>query len=380
MVRVLGCLAILSCAACAEGGEPTDYGLFPVVDGGSTGGGVAGGASGGTAGAAPGGTSGGAGGSSGGVTDGGSGGAVGGTGGVTGTMPDGSVGTDAGTPDGSVGTDAGTPDGSMGTDAGTPGGTNDASGGVPGSDAGNDSGGVALALKPKCMKKDSQLIVIGDSYINWLTHSFPWDIERESGQTWRMHAAGACSMGSGGICSIPQQFDDAIAADPDAHTVLMDGGGNDILVADPALDPAGECTNAGASKNPNCQAIVKMALDAADALMNRAVAKNIRDVVYFFYPRVPANTYLTGTDPNEILGYALPMVRSFCENAAQRTGGKLRCTFVDMTPVFEGHDEYIFPFDVHPNDVGSAAMAKEVWRVMTEKCIGQKGPKDCCES
>jgi hypothetical protein len=247
-------------------------------------------------------------------------------------------------------------------------------------DAGNNAmTPTAARPKPFCMAKDSQLIVIGDSYIDWLSHSFPEDIKKESGQNWRMEAVGGTSIGSGGIGPIPPQFDNSIAADPDAHTVLMDGGGNDILVADITLDPFGDCTNTGSSKNPNCQMIVKLALDAADMLMNRMAAKGIRDVIYFFYPHVPANTILTGNNPDEILDYALPMVKSFCDGAEQRTGGNLRCTFVDMVPVFMGHNDW-FNTDIHPNNLGSAAMAKKIWQVMTEKCIGQKGPKDCCES
>jgi hypothetical protein len=229
------------------------------------------------------------------------------------------------------------------------------------------------------MKKDSQLIVIGDSYINWISHNFPDDIKKESGQSWRMEAVGGTSIGSGGIGRIPPQFDDSIASDPDAHTVLMDGGGNDILVPDLTLDPFGACTNTGSSKNENCQAIVKMALDAANALMMNMSSKGIRDVIYFFYPHVPANTILTGGNPDEILDYALPMVKDFCDGVEQRTAGKTRCTFVDMVPLFAGHNDW-FNSDIHPNELGSAAMAKKLWGVMTDKCIGQKGPKDCCES
>lgn len=256
--------------------------------------------------------------------------------------------------------------------------------GDSGPNAQADAGGDAAVLpsarpKPFCMKKDSQLIVIGDSYINWISHTFPDDIKRVSGQSWRMEAVGGTSIGSGGIGPIGPQFDDSIARDPDAHTILMDGGGNDVLVPDPTLDLFGDCTNTGSSKNANCQKIVQLALDAASKIMDRAVSKGIRDVVYFFYPHVPANTILTGNNPNEILDYALPMVRSFCEGVEQRTSGKLRCTFVDMVPVFEGHKDW-FNEDIHPNSKGSAAMADKIWAVMTDKCIGQKGPKDCCET
>jgi hypothetical protein len=254
--------------------------------------------------------------------------------------------------------------------------------GPPGSDAstaGGDAAVVADTRKPKCMKKDSQLVVIGDSYINWLSHTFPEDIQRESGQAWRMEAVGGTSMGSGGIGSIPQQFYDSIAKDPDAHTVLMDGGGNDVLVPDFSNAFFYECTSKGSSTKANCQKIVETAVTVAGQLRDKAAAAGIRDVVYFFYPHVPANTILSGDDPAEMLDYAVPKVRAFCDDMLKDTGGKTRCTFIDMIPLFKGHTDW-FNEDIHENATGSAAMAKEIWRVMSEKCIGQKGPKDCCES
>jgi hypothetical protein len=249
---------------------------------------------------------------------------------------------------------------------------------VIGVDAGAEVPSTPSLLKPKCMKKDSQLMVIGDSYINWISHTFPDDIVKESGQKWRMEAIGGTSMGSGGIGFIPDQFDSSIKKDPDAHTILMDGGGNDILVADPSIDLFHECQDKGSSTKPNCQKIVQMALDAADKLLVRASAAGIRDVVYFFYPHVPANTVLSGPAPNEILDYALPKIREFCAGIEEKTGGKTRCTFVDMIPVYEGHPDYINS-DIHPTSLGSQAQAKKLWEVMKEKCIGQKSGAGCCE-
>jgi hypothetical protein len=259
------------------------------------------------------------------------------------------------------------------------GGVASADGGAASADGGAAVAGTSSARKPKCMAKDSQLVVIGDSYINWISHTFPEDIKKESGQTWRMEAVGGYSMGSGGIGSIPQEFYDSIAKDPDAHTVLMDGGGNDVLVPDFSNAFFYECTNKGAAALPQCQTIVTKAIEVAGQFRDKAAAAGIRNVVYFFYPHVPGNTVLSGDGPAEILDYALPKVRAFCENMERDTGGKTHCDFIDMIPVFKGHDDW-FNEDIHPNEKGSAGMAKEIWRVMSEKCVGQKGPKDCCEA
>ena len=233
-------------------------------------------------------------------------------------------------------------------------------------------------LKPKCVSKDSQVIIIGDSYFNWISHSFPQDIIKETGQRWRMEAIGAWAMGSGGIGLIPDQFHMSIERDPDAHTVLMTGGGNDVLVADPMLDPNGTCKTDKAPTTPGCQKIVETALAAADKLLASATEAGIRDVVYVFYPHVPNGTLIGGPNPNAILDYTLPKVKKFCDDVEGKSGGKTRCHFVDLVPVFEGHDDWFFPGDIHENSTGSAEMAKTIWAKMKSECVGQKSG-DCCE-
>lgn len=292
---------------------------------------------------------------------------------------DAAVRSDAASNGPSGGNEAGTPPlrtdgGSSRSDAGE----SRADGGQPArADAGSDP--EPTALRPKCVKKPSQVMVIGDSYINWITHTFPQDMAKEAGQTWRMEAIGAYSMGSGGAGFIPDQYKSSIARDPDCHTILMDGGGNDLLVADPSLDFTGQCKTEQAPMLKQCQTIIDKALAAADALLLKASTDGIRDVVYFFYPHVPKNTLLGGPNPNAMLDHALPQVRKFCEGVEAKTKGKTRCTFVDMVPVFEGHDDWFVPGDIHENSMGSAAMAKELWKVMKDRCIAQPASSGCCE-
>jgi hypothetical protein len=125
--------------------------------------------------------------------------------------------------------------------------------------------------------------------------------------------------------------------------------------------------------------IIDVALEAARKMMMRAADVGVRDTVYFFYPEVPEATALGGTHPNALLHYALPLSRDLCASAEQITGGKMRCHFVDMIPVFAGHTGVFAPGDVHPNTQGSALMAAAIWDVMTEACVGQPESSGCCE-
>jgi len=102
-------------------------------------------------------------------------------------------------------------------------------------------------------------------------------------------------------------------------------------------------------------------------------------VVYFYYPHVPTGTLLGGDNPNAILDKALPQVKAFCEGVEAKTSGKTRCHFLDLVPVFEGHTDWFVAGDIHENSSGSAAMAKAVWGLMKDKCLGQPESSGCCE-
>jgi hypothetical protein len=302
-------------------------------------------------------------------------GGVGGTAGVAGAAGSSGLGGTGGTGGLQVG-----PGGTGGT-----GGMQDAGPTLADAGAGDAAVDAGTAEpKPICLQKPSQVALIGDSYINWVSHAFPADLFKEAGQTYRNYAIGAYSMGSGGVGLISTQLDTMIAEDPDAVALVMTGGGNDVLVADTMMFPqGGDCKMSTMSPTiPDCQKIVDKAIAAAQAMLDESVVKlphSIIDVVYFFYPVVPEGTLVGGTHPNEILEYAYPIAEEFCDGTFERTNGKVRCHFVDLRPVFMGHPEYFAPTDIHPSLLGSAAMAKAVWKVMKDNCIAQPASSGCCE-
>jgi hypothetical protein len=297
----------------------------------------------------------------------------------------GSAGTGSAATSGAVRNDAGAA-GAAGLAAIKPSRAGDAEdagpeGGATGS-AGMNAG---AGLRPKCMKKPSEVVVVGDSYITWVSHNLPQDLQRESGVMWRMKASGGCSLGSGGGClsgeQIPQQLDHAIADDPDIIAALMDGGGNDILVPDTTMFPGSDqCKNSEMSPMIQaCRDIVATALEAAKKMMYKFADTGARDVVYFYYPHTPDGTLIGGSHPNALLDYSLPMAKAFCDSTFEQTNGRVRCHFIDMIPVFEGHPDYFAPTDIHPSPAGSAAMAKVIWQTMKDNCIAQPESSGCCE-
>lgn len=258
------------------------------------------------------------------------------------------------------------------------------SGGASAGGAGPDAG--PPAEMPPCLSDDSQIVLIGDSYINWVSHTFGADINQVSGLSIENFAIGATSMGSGGIGLIAPQFDTAKATHPDIIAVIMDGGGNDVLVPDTVQFPqGGQCKNMGAeSPNiPDCQKIVDKALQAGTDLFLKMAQGGVRDAVFFFYPHVPLNTLVGGTDPNGMLDYALPKIKAACDGAYELSlqmspDTPIRCHFVDLVPVFEGHPDYFAATDIHPNPTGSRKMAEAIWKKMQDDCVAQPASSGCC--
>jgi len=323
-------------------------------------------------------------------------GAVGGQGGAGGTagmmLPAGTGGTGGASGIGGTGGTGGTGGvGGLGGTGGTGGaGGTGGTGGIGGmagtSGAGGMGGMPADEHVSPCITDPNDVVLIGDSYVDWITHTFPADIRAEAGQQWPSYAVGGTSMATGGLGRIPDQLPMAIAANPNIKAIVMTGGGNDILVADTVMFPdAVNCTSVADSPTiADCQTIVQKALEVAESLMDDAADAGVRDVVYFFYPHIPGGGLISGPMPNPILDYALPRARDVCNSSLERTEGRMKCHFVDMVPVFEGKtglfaDAVSEAGDgVHPNSMGSKEMAKEIWRVMKEECVGQPSSAGCC--
>jgi hypothetical protein len=248
------------------------------------------------------------------------------------------------------------------------------------------SGGGAPIEKPPCLGNPNQIVMIGDSYMMWVSHTFGADMNAAASMTIENFAIGGTSMGSGGIGLIAPQFDTALTTHPNPIAVIMDGGGNDVLVPDTTQFPrGGDCKMMGAQSPsiPDCQKIVDKALAAGTELFLRMATAGVKDVMFFFYPHVPLNTLVGGTDPNGMLDYAIPKIKAACDGAYQLSlqldpTKTLRCHFIDMVPVFAGHADYFALTDIHPNTAGSKAMAAAIWAKMKQDCVAQPASSGCC--
>jgi len=188
---------------------------------------------------------------------------------------------------------------------------------------------------------------------------------------------------------IPYQYDPMAKTDlslpnpSDIKVVIMDGGGNDVLIGNTS------CETTAPPGNTSCAMTVQNAIDKAQSTMQEMVSDGVESIVYFFYPHLdPAGGGILLTPAptvNDTLDYAYPLAESVCCGSSFTStasnysctgqpvpGSATKCTFVDTRPAFEGHlADYIKSDNVHPTPVGAQVIANLVWNAMKANCIAQ---------
>ncbi len=241
-------------------------------------------------------------------------------------------------------------------------------------------GGSAAAPCVKGQVTPDQVVMIGDSYLDPAWANTSLDLFADAQQagalaangTYRHYYLGGASM-NGGIfaLNIPYQYesqalsDIAVASPKDIDTIIMDGGGNDVLIGNTS------CEQTAPPGNTGCVTTIQGAVDRARSLLAEFGANGVKHVVYFFYPHLdPAGGgILTTPAPtvNDTLDYAYGVAAPVCTQSVSPP-----CVWVDTRPAFEGHlADYIKSDHVHPTPAGAQVIADLVWKAMQDHCIAQ---------
>jgi hypothetical protein len=233
-------------------------------------------------------------------------------------------------------------------------------------------GGMGTAFKSPCLKKPSQVVFLGDSYVNYiLAHPelnglVAGDAIKDgalmTGQNYRDYAVAGATMAAPSGNMIPPQWPNATRADPDIKVVIMTGGGNDVLINHP------ECKAAGAQNNTGCQQVVADTVMTVGNLIADFQKAGVVDLIYFFYPHVPAG----GSD---IADYAMIRLNN---SAKLLTTDKFRMQVLDLVPLFNGHPEYVGGDGIHANAQGEQVIADAIYKIMKDSCVAQPASKGCC--
>jgi hypothetical protein len=140
--------------------------------------------------------------------------------------------------------------------------------------------------------------------------------------------------------AIPTQYDAAKRANPAIKTVVMTGGGNDII-QNPTIQSA--CNTGGAA----CVELLNKVSDAMNTLWTKMADDKVEDVVYVQYA-----SDVGSTDPS---------VRGMQKTPAICTMGRIRCHAVDSTAAVM---KQIAGDGIHPLQSANTRLAKVVYDLM----------------
>ncbi len=252
---------------------------------------------------------------------------------------------------------------------------------------GSSSNGGSSGAPKACTKGQvtaSEVVMLGDSYMDYGGVGPALLSDAQASYRHYYLAGSALNYGSGQL-NIPYQFDTMALGDTsipnptDIKVIIMDGGGNDVLIDNR------NCLTAP-PPDPTCQQAIDASLARGNALFQEFAAKGVQQVVYFFYPHLDPNgggilpTPAPGV--NVALDYALSNLEKTCCGApfqstsdsysCRGTSSGIDCIVVDTNPGFVGHlSDYLMSDHVHPNSSGAKVIADMVWKVMQQDCVAQ---------
>jgi hypothetical protein len=181
------------------------------------------------------------------------------------------------------------------------------------------------------------VVTIGDSWMSGALGGAGIQAALDRQMTnYRHYAVTATTLLSG---QIPGQYDRAKRADPKISTVIMTGGGNDVMFS------------GGCNTKASCQAISDKISDALDKLWTQMAADGVKDVLYIQYANVAGST-----DP-ELRGMAKPV--PVCST------GKIICHSMETSSIVTKASD--LTDGIHPDSAANTRIAKAALALMEQR-------------
>lgn len=212
-----------------------------------------------------------------------------------------------------------------------------------------------MLSNPRVSNADNnQVITIGDS-IFALSGDLQQNLQAKAGQSFRQYTISGAYLSGGSFApSIVEQYAIARGDNPDIATVVMDGGGNDILFPVILFDPH-SCKTEWYRFNrlsSSCQAFIDDIYVEAVDFLNQMEADGVQNVVYlgYYYTK---NGLFRLASLKEAIDYGDQALARACANS------RINCSFVDPRSTIVNSD---ITFDgIHPNASGSRKLADLIW-------------------
>jgi hypothetical protein len=190
----------------------------------------------------------------------------------------------------------------------------------------------------------SDVITIGDS---WMSNTLGTGdaiqgaLQRLNMQPYRHYAVqGVMLMSASAFgAAIPSQYQTAKRLNPDIKTVVMTGGGNDIIQNPTVQAACNEGTQA-------CVDLLNRISDTLNELWTEMAADGVKDVIYIRYSKD------AGSTSDKVRGMQKPI--EICSS------GKIRCHSIDSTEAVMAE----LQDGIHPTRAANDRLAKVIWQVM----------------
>ena len=220
--------------------------------------------------------------------------------------------------------------------------------------AGCDGIGGLLSNARVADADNDQVIAIGDS-IFALSGKVQDELEAKAGETFRRYTVSGSELSDGSVgTSVEDQYQRAKTDNAAIDTILMNGGGNDILIPSILFDPHNCKTqwyDFGKLSSKCKRFIDDVYVDAVD-LLNQMDADGVDNVLYlgYFYTK---NGILLLKSMKEAVDYGDMRLNQACDFST------VDCQFID--PRSSISNNHIIFDGIHPNEEGSRILANLVW-------------------
>lgn len=201
----------------------------------------------------------------------------------------------------------------------------------------------------------NEVITLGDSIFD-LSGKLQKNLEAVAGETFRDYTQSGGELEGGFLApSVYEQYQQAKLDDAAIDIVVMNGGGNDILIPVIALDPY-DCKTQWwefGRLSKKCKNFLNDIYIDAVNLLNDMYADGVDNVIYLGYYYTKNGLLGNLSTLEEAVDYGDLIIAAACENSV------VQCDYVDPRSVIKNGD---IIFDgVHPAASGSEKLANLIW-------------------
>ncbi|MDD9968822.1 MAG: hypothetical protein OXR73_21455 [Myxococcales bacterium] len=191
----------------------------------------------------------------------------------------------------------------------------------------------------------SDVVTIGDSWMYFGTSGGIYEALRRAGKRYTNHAMPGAGLLSG-AGAIPDQWTTATRQNPNLKTVVMTGGGNDVVLSPGAQT---DCQQGGAT----CKATLARISEILGKMWSDMAEAGVQDVVYIGYSTDARNPGPAAAD------LMMNGVQEICDAAP------LNCHTLQATDIVMGQ----FADGVHPTPGANDRLAAAILELMEERGV-----------